>query len=90
MREQIRLQEYADFTQANDDRELLTNAGLSAEIHTIPDDDPEKEPLYRLQVPREHAQKAFETLKEYYESEKDETFEIMGDWGEGSVRGEGS
>lgn len=76
------VQQYTDFAQAVHDRDLLQNAGLTATLREVPEENSEAGYVHLLEVPHEEARRAYQVLSDYYESEKDEVFEFMGDWGE--------
>lgn len=80
--ERVSLAQYTDFAQADHDRGLLHSAGVQASVRQQPEENSEAGYVLLLEVPRTDVAKAGETLRDYYESEKDEGFEFMGDWAE--------
>lgn len=76
------IQRYGDQLDASHDQAHLQNLGIRAETAEIADENSETGSLHELRVDRRVARDAYRALKEYYESEKDEKFELMGDWGD--------
>jgi hypothetical protein len=76
------IQRYAESTDALHDKDYLYAAGIHAEIVEVPDEDSETGTVRELRVDKQNAREAYRALRDYYESEKDEKFELMGDWGD--------
>lgn len=80
----IDLEHYTDADRAEHDRSLLEDEDLHPTLREEADDENQEGKILVLEVPESEADRAYEILQEYWETEDEDTLEIFDDWEEES------